>query len=152
MYLGSLRYLYFPCNVQAHNCSHLWFFGPCQEFCWVIVAETWSPKLLISALPLLLQGSTEGQTAGPFPTLSAGLTLLNLGFEPVSEMAITGLGGVHFANIHGVDFKSVEINLNFYDGWKFILLLGLNWPSSRVGSRRLFPSVIWAQDCGGVFH
>lgn len=31
---------------------------------------------------------------------------------------------------YGSDFKSVKINLNFYDAWKFILLLELKWPSS----------------------
>lgn len=137
MHLGRLRYLYFPCNVQSNNCSHLWFL-----ILWAMSGillgyfspsfETWSPKSWISAVPLLLQGSAEGLIADPCPTLSAGPALLNPWFESVSQMAITGLGGEHFENIHGSDFKPVEMNLNFHDGWKFILLLWLNWLSSRA--------------------
>lgn len=38
----------------------------------------------------------------------------------------------HFENIYESDFKSFEINRNFYDGWIFILLPRLEWPSYRA--------------------
>lgn len=134
-YIGGASGIYISLAMSSKTVaatSGSWFFGPCQEFCCVILARVLrpSPKSWIPAAPLLLQGSTEGQTAGPCPTLCAGLCALE---SRVWACVRNGHPWAWCSALceHTWIWFQVYWNKSKFLWWMKILLLELNWPASR---------------------